>query len=209
MNSKEIVPYSETHINVIYNLLFCDDLNLLKQQMKEPYIYPYDILFGENSSVAELQRILDEANFESRIKMLAYTRQLMNGCKPKKKELLAVIVEVGLDKGLDVLASFADGTARYINYTGKMIVWENTDDQKANDIKKQLFDNSIGIVNQIGPWEEPRKPNPKKGNVRISFIVSGELYFGEGPMKVMFSDPVAGPVLANATELMQYLIQNS
>ena len=37
--------------------------------------------------------------------------------------VLGVIVEVGLDEGLDVLASYQDGTARYINYTGKMILW--------------------------------------------------------------------------------------
>jgi hypothetical protein len=36
-------------------------------------------------------------------------QQKSNRYKPTKKELLVVIVEVGLDEGLDVLASFNSG----------------------------------------------------------------------------------------------------
>jgi len=200
-----IVPYKNSSINFIYNLLFCDDLNLFKQDTKEPYSYPFDILFAENSSVADLQKIIDEINSEPRFKMLAYIQQLARGHNPSKKELLAVIVEVGLEKGLDVLASFSNGTARYINYTEDILVWGTTDDPEANELTRQLFDNSIRIVNQIGAWDKPRRPNPMKGNVRITFLVSGELYFGEGPIDVLFRDPMASSALTSATKLMQYL----
>lgn len=59
--------------------------------------------------------------------------------QPAKKELLAVIIEVGLENGLDVLASYANGTARYINQSGKMIIWENTIDDTANHLTRQLL----------------------------------------------------------------------
>ena len=208
-NKMSITPYKDSSINLIYNLLFCDDLNLFKLETKEPYIYPFDVLFAENSSVADLQKIINEANSEPRLKMLAYTRQLATGHKPSKKELLAVIVEVGLDKGLDVLASFCNGTARYINYTENLLVWETTDDITANELTKQLFDNSIEVVNQIGVWDKPRRPYLTKGNVRITFLVSGELYFGEGPIDVLSTDQMASSVLKSATELMQYLTQKA
>jgi len=91
---------------------------------------------------------------------LHITNKLQTGHKPAKKELLAVIVEAGLDKGLDVLASFNNGTARYINQTGKMLIWETTD-QKSNELTKDLFLKSQNVVNQIGPWDKPRnKPEP-------------------------------------------------
>ena len=208
-NQMSIVPYKDNSTNFIYNLLFCDNLNLFKQNTKEPYVYPFDILFAENSSVADFQKIIDDTGSDPRIKVLAYTRQLASGHTPSKKELFAVIVEVGLDGGLDVLASFNDGTARYINQSEKILVWETTDDPNANELTKQLFDNSIIVVNQIGAWDKPRKPNPTKGNVRITFLVSGELYFGEGPINILFSDPMASSVLTNATKLMQYLTQKS
>ena len=107
---------------------FCDNPDLYRAQTQQPYTYPFDIIFSATSSVADLQKIIGDKNSDPRIKVLAYNRLLASGHKPSKKELLAVIVEVGLDEGLDVLASFNNGTARYINHTGKILVWETTDD---------------------------------------------------------------------------------
>lgn len=204
-----IEPYKDSSTNLIYNLLFCDNLNLYKGKTQQPYTYPFDILFSETSSVTDLQKIIDDKNSDPRIKVLAYNRQHASGHKPTKKELFAVIVEVGLDEGLDVLASFNNGTARYINHTGKILVWETTDDAAANKITADLFVSSQNIVNQIGVWDKPRRPHPTKGNVRITFLVSDGLYFGEGPLDVLFSDPMASPALTKATALMQYLTQKS
>lgn len=202
-------PYKDNSTNFIYNLLFCDDLNLYAQNTKEPHTYPFDILFADNSSVSDLQRIIDDSGADPRIKVLAYNRQLAAGYKPGKKELLAVIVEIGLDDGLVVLASFHDGTARYINHTGNVLVWETTEDVQGNEITKRLFDSSVSIVNQIGPWDKPRRPAPPRGIMRITFLVSDGLYFGEGPMDVLFNDPLASPALTSATQLMQYITSKS
>lgn len=208
-SQSSIDPYKDSSTNFIYNLLFCDNLNLYKEKTQQPYTYPFDILFSETSSVADLQKIIDDKNSDPRIKVLAYNRQLANGHKPTKNELLAVIVEVGLNEGLDVLATFSNGTARYINHTGNILVWETTNVEAVNKITTDLFASSQNIINQIGVWDKPRRPNPTKGNVRITFLVSDGLYFGEGPMDVLFSDPMAGPALTKATELMQYLTQKS
>lgn len=204
-----IAPFKDSSTNLIYNMLFCDNLNLYKEKTQQPYKYPFDILFSEPSSVSDLQKIIEDKNSDPRIKALAYNRQLTGGHKPAKKELLAVIVEVGLENGLDVLASFKDGTARYINQTGKILVWETKDDTSANRITNDFFAHSQNVVNQIGVWDKPRLPNPTKGNLRITFLVSDGLYFGEGPMNVLFNNPMASPALTKATELMQYLTQKS
>lgn len=199
-------PYKDDATNLIYNMLFCDDIDLFKANTKPPYNYPFDILFG--TSTEYLQKIMEDNNAEPRIKLLAANRLLAGGQKPEK-ELLAVIVEVGLHDGLDVLASFKNGTARYINYTGQMIIWENTEDANANALKDDLFVKSEEVVKLIGPWDQPRKPHPAKGNVRISFLLTDGLYFGEGPMNVLFSDPMASGPLNSATMLMQYLMQQA
>jgi hypothetical protein len=116
-----------------------------------------------------------------------------------------VVVEVGLDEGLDVLASYADGTARYFNYSGNMIVWDvATPESEA--IRKPLFALSDDLVRKIGPWDKPRRAHPARDVVRVSFLVSDGLYFGEGPLNVMFQDASAGPLLEAATRLMQFLI---
>jgi hypothetical protein len=41
--------------------------------------------------------------------------------------------------------------------------------------------------------------------VRITFLVSDGLYFGEGPANIFFKDPMAGPVLNAATQLLQFI----
>jgi len=209
MQTTSINPYPDSTTNFVYHLLFCDNLNLYQEKTHQPSTYPFDILLSESSSISDLQKIIDDKNTESRIKILAYHQQRASGHQPSKKELLAVIVEVGLENGLDVLASFKDGTARYINQSGKMLIWETTDDSIANAITNNLFANSETIVNQIGIWDKPRLPQPPTGKVRITFLVSDGLYFGEGPIAVFFSDPLASPALTKATELMQYLTHKS
>lgn len=200
-------PYKDSAINLIYQLLFCDDINLYKANAKEPYTYPYDILFNEKASIPGLQKITSDTANDPRVRMLAYNQLLALGSKSANKELLAVIVEVSLDEGPDVLASFSNGTARYINHTGRLLIWEKDDDEKANKIKDDLFDRSLAIVSGIGPWDKPRKPFPAKGNVRITFLVSDGLYFGEGPINILFNDAMGAPALDAATRLMQYLTE--
>ena len=204
--SQTTGPYQDTATNLIYNLLFCDNIELFKANTQAPFSYPFDILFSENSTVADIQKIVENKNAESRLKILAYNQLRSRGHKPDKKELLGVIIEVRLDDGLDVLASFSDGTARYINLTGKMIIWETTD-ETSNRITQDLFIKSREIVKQIGVWDKPRRPHPKKGTARLTFLVSDGLYFGEGPIDTLFNDALASPALASGTELMRYLTE--
>src|SRR5580692_578699 len=199
-------PYKAESTNLIYNLLFCDDLNLYKTNAKHPYNYPYDVLFAEHSSAAELQKIVDDNRSASRVKILAYNRLRALGHTTEKKVLLGVIVEVGFDDGLDVLASFEDGTARYINQTGKMLIWEKTDPSFLA-LQKDLFAKSEKTVRQIGPWAQPRRPFPTKGNARVTFLVSDGFYFGEGPSDVLFNDPMGKPVLDAAAQMMKFLTE--
>ena len=131
-------PYKDNTTNLIYNLLFCDNLDLYKENTQQPIQYPFEILFSESSTITDLQKVIDDRNSDPRIKILAYNKQLIKGYKPTKKEILEVIVEVGLEKGLDVLASFNNGTARYINQTGKILIWDTTDETSIK-LTNELF----------------------------------------------------------------------
>lgn len=207
MFKKAKGPYKEDSTNKMYELLFCD-YGLYESSAQNKDIYPWDVLFSDEFIPAAVNEIISNESMESRVKVLAYKRIAASGCVVKDKNLLAVIVEVGLEEGLDILASFSDGTARYINHSGKVLIWEN-EDETSSKLTKQLFDNSNRIVQQIGPWDEPRKPHPTKGMVRISFLVSDKLYFGQGPMTVLFNDELAGPSLLTATHLMKYITEKA
>jgi hypothetical protein len=193
---------------MIYALLFCDQPELYKNKDNQPDVNPWSALFADQPDPVALQAIIRDDNAETRIKLLAYNRLQAAGYKPEEKVLLGVIVEIGFDQGLDVLASYRDGSARYINQSGKMIFWDATD-ETSEAMTQKIFAEGEKVVQQIGPWDKPRLPRPDKGLLRISFLVSDGLYFGQGPIDVMFNEPVARPVLGAAGELMQYLTERA
>jgi len=205
LNKPDTVQ-TEQSPNLIYELLFCDNLDLYRKSIREPYLYPWNILFSETKTASDLLELVEDQTLESRFKMLAYNELARFGQHTDKQEILAVIVEVGLENGLDVLASFRDGSARYINQSGKILIWETADAQ-SNELTDQIFIKSTEVVNRIGAWDKPRRPKPGTGTVRLTFLVSDGFYFGEGPIDIFFNDPLAKPVLSEAGKLMIYLTE--
>jgi len=201
-------PYKNDGINTIYNLLFCDNQELFLNKCQEPEKYPWDIVLSKKSSDDDLRKIINDKNLESRVKILAYNELRNRKVAISNKELLGIIIEIGFDNGLDVLAAYKDGTARYINQSGKLIVWD-VNDNKSDTIIKELFLHGENVINNIGPWDKPRLPYPEKGMARMTFLVSDGLYFGQGPTGVLFEDKMGRPVLDAGTKLMQYLIEKA
>ena len=206
---KRPLPSINNGSTQLYDLLFCDDIELYKKQINQPAIYPWGILFSEACTNEDLQRLISDPQTESRVKILAYRKLASTTEKPQKKKLLAVIVEVGLEKGVDVLASYRDGTARYINQSGKIIVWDSGDD-RSDFLINELFYESENILKEIGPWDQQvRIAPPGKGLARITFLLSDGLYFGQAPMNDLFHDSLSGPALNAATLLMQHLTERA
>lgn len=126
------------------------------------------------------------------------------GPEGQAPELLGVVVEVGMWDGLDVLAAYTGYRARYINYSEKYLVWESRN-PTADALIDELLEKGRAVVRHIGPWGKPRLPFAVMGRVRLSFLTSEELYFGEGAFQDMAADAMAGTVLMAATQLMKYL----
>lgn len=178
-------PYQDSGTNQLYNMLFCDDVAL----------YPA-IEVSEESP-------------EPRARLLAYRERAAAGMPVPSKELLGIVVEIGFEQGLDVLASYRNGAHRYINQSGKLLIWEATDDIAISSLTKELFAKGDKIVQQIGVWDKPRRAHPEEGVTRISFLAADGLYFGEGPTNTLFTDAHAGPTLETAARILSYLLEKS
>ena len=198
-------PYAQPHLNFLYNLLFCDDITLFKNEsnFKGEGLWP--TLLADEVDVKALHSIAEDETNEGRLRALAFNRLRAAGQTVPAKKLLGVIVEVPLNQGLDVLAAFSEGGVRYINQSGKVAIFEGGG-HPAESLAKELIAVSEPLVNQIGPWEKKRLPPPKPENVRITFLVSDGLYFGEGPFEALQQDPMAGPVLGKAGQLLQVVV---
>lgn len=200
-------PYKTESANFIYELLFCDDVDLWRRSGKATG-YPYDELLAEKPDTAKLLALLDDKSLEGRQKMLACNVLRASGVKISKRVLYGIIIEVALPEGLEVVAVFSDGSMRYINYTGKMAFWESHTSE-SEDLKTSIFTAATKVVDATGPWKKARRPCPATGDCRISFLVSDGLYFGEGDIDVMQSDPLSAPVLKAGMEILQFITSNS
>ncbi len=198
-------PYAEESTNILYNLLFCDDLGLYRKHASPDAAYPFDVVLSDDAAASDLHTIAQDQTFDPRTRLLAFNRLRAQGRPLPGKALLGVIVEVGLDLGLDALGVFPNSAARYFNQSGRLVIWEGIDDPTIHALTRQLFDESLAIVKRIGPWDQPRRPQPPLGMTRITFLVSDGLYFGEGPTNTFFEDPLAKPALETATRVMQYI----
>jgi hypothetical protein len=198
-------PYAEPHVNFLYNLLFCDDISLFKTPEAQAAGGVLGTLLAEPPDKTTLRKIADDPANEGRVRALAYNRLRAASEKVPEKKLLGVIVEVRLEQGLDVLAAFSEGGVRYLNQSGKVAIFEG-DENSVAGLAKELIAVSQPVVDQIGPWDKQRLPPPKAGNVRLTFLVSDGLYFGEGAFDLLQRDPMAGPVLAKASQLLQQVV---
>ena len=187
-----------------------------KQQQVEPwqsFIKSREQLEAGNQpgSIASLQQIVTMTGLESRHYLQAWHFLRGLGVFPANgdgKRLYGVVVEVALKRGLDLLAAYADGTARYFNWSGAGIVWERPDNS-LDPLIKSLLDLGQQVVDEIGPWDAERPPAPPEGYVRINLLVPSGLHFGYGLFEQLEADSLGGPLITAATRLMQALIAKS
>lgn len=165
---------------------------------------------GDTRSAREvLQQILQMSDLESRHYLQAFHFLREMGVHPLQRHgklVLGVVVEVGMKGGTDLVAAYADHSARYYSYHGAAIVWERPNDSLDAIVDDLLLKGGI-VVAQIGPWEKARRAAPAEGDARINFLTPSGLHFGEASMDGLAKDTLGGPVLAAAFGLMQSLMQ--
>jgi len=158
-------------------------------------------------AVACWRQILQQPGIEPRHYLQAWHFLRQHGHQPppeKAKQILGLVVEVGMPDGLDVLAAYSDYSARYYNFSGAGVVWDHPDSSLDCAIE-QLLEASSQVVVQIGPWEQARPAAPPRDRARLSFLTPSGLHFGEGPITALARDPLGGRVLQLAAVLMSAL----
>jgi hypothetical protein len=180
--------YPDPALNQLYNLLFADDMDA----------FP---MVGGSATTEELAAIAGDESAESRVRVVAFRRLGERAVPPPDQPpLLGAIIEIALDEGLDTLAAYADGGVRYINHAGGVSIVE-PGGPLTSQVEAVLL-TAKRVVAAIGPWQGDRPPPPSTGEARLTFLVGGQLYFGQAPFAALAGDPLAGPVLATATALL-------
>jgi hypothetical protein len=158
-------------------------------------------------AVLTLRGIVETTGLESRHYLQAWRALRELGVAPDAalaKRVLGVVVEVPVETGLDVLAAYADRTARYLNYSGAAVVWERPNDILDAEVDA-LLEAGHAIAMRIGAWDGPRPVLPP-GQTRLSILTPSGLHFGQGPFEILSRDALGGRAIHAATALMQRLI---
>lgn len=158
-------------------------------------------------AIEELQKVLVMPGLEARVYLQTWHCLRALGQTPppdRAKKIQGAVVEVAMDNGLDIVAGYADHSARYYNYSGAGIVWD-TSDPEINLLIDRLLAVGQEIIFRIGPWNQPRPAPPPTGSVRINLLTFEGLYFGQGGYEVLSQDAMGGPAIQAAFNLMQGL----
>lgn len=195
-------PYNDAQANQIYNLMFCDTPDLYAAWNTGANVPIFAQPFNERA----VRDIAEDGNVESRLRALAFNRLKSEGRSVPKSKLLGVVVEASLDRGLDTLATYTDGRLRYINSSGKMIILEQ-DPPSLRDAREDLLTASSEVLADLSPAELPRPNAPRKGDVRLSFVVSDGLYVGQAATDALAEDYLGGPILKASNRLLDAAIE--
>ena len=156
-----------------------------------------------------VRKIAAMPDLDTRIFLQAWHTLRELGDKPpqgREKEVLGVVVEIGMPKGLDLVAAYRDHRARYFNYSGAGVLWERRDDSLDGLIDELLQAGTV-VVEAIGPWTKPKPPEPKNGFARINLLTPSGIHLGNGPVEALNQDPMGGPILSAAFGLMKRLVE--
>lgn len=120
-----------------------------------------------------LRSVLTAPQLETRTLLWAWSALRELGEKPEPKlafEVLGVVLEIPSGGAYDTLAAYIDGSARYLNFSGKAIFWDAPDPKV-----KELCLAMVGLSFDANTKTQPRKnlSLPKGGNQATLLTRSG------------------------------------
>ena len=125
------------------------------------------------------------------------------------KVALGAIAEVPMHGSHDLLAAYQDGTASYVNYSGKSAGWDDPSAEQMQAAISQWLAMAQNIASTIGPWDKPSLPPLPAGNARVAALTASGPHFGQGPQEALSANPLADRFLGAATGVMHLIVNNA
>ena len=163
----------------------------------------------QGQAVSLLKQIVDSPGLETRVYLQAWHTLVRLGelpPEPLRGKIQGAVIENHMDQGLDIVAAYADHTARYWNFTGTGIVWEARDPE-IDKLIDNLFHVGQEILRRIGIGQRDLLPIPQKGNIRIFLMAYDGTCFGEGGYDNLYSDEMGKYAINAAYALMMELME--
>ncbi len=137
-------------------------------------------------AVACLQSILDSPVLETRIQLWVWAalRELGEGPEGKAAfEVLGAVLEMPSGGAYDTLAGYVDGSARYLNFSGKAIFWDARD-PAIKRLCQALVDSTIPASGKAKP--RTSLSLPKRG-IQVTMLTRSGPFLITSPPKTVVS----------------------
>lgn len=138
-----------------------------------------------DGAIAAFKAIADNKENEPRVRLWAWNGLRELGVHPSHAEVLGMILEVPQQGSTEFLAIYADNSARYINYTGMVVVWQEHQ-QKMDSLVKVSLADAWQIVDKQALTKG--RVNSRTGSVRFSFLTTDGLLQAEKEISLL-NDP--------------------
>jgi hypothetical protein len=110
---------------------------------------------------------------------------------PTAGTVLGVVVEVAAAGGVDTVAAYADGSARYLGAAGARVSWDAPDERLASRIDAVLAA-AAPVVPTFAP-DIPGRGDPAPGTTRFTLLTGAGARLGDEPTAALAVDPPPGP----------------
>ena len=165
---------------------------------------------GDVDGAGSQLRLLLGSGPETRVRLQAWALARRAGVPlaGDAHRIRGVIVDMGLEEGVDTVAAYEDGSARYLNQAGGGIFWDvgQADGGDVRGAIAALLEAGQRVVDATGPLDEARPDPPSNGVAQIWLLTDGGIHLGMGPADLIGRDSLGGPVLGAAFQLMTTLM---
>jgi hypothetical protein len=137
---------------------------------------------GNEAAAIRTLRNLADASKESRIRLWTWLALRRRGVEPDAalaRRVDGVVVEVEGGRGVETLAAYADGTARYLLPTGQRLVWEAPDGRLAQPIAAVVA-GAGAVLDALAPGRLPGEPGA--ATARMTALTPGGPRAAEEPL---------------------------
>ena len=122
------------------------------------------------------------------------------------KRVLGTVIEMPVEDAHDLLAAYDDGSARYLNQSGRVLVWEGSSAADVREAIATWIEVGGVIAERIGPWEEPTFPALPPHQLRLMMLTPSGPHFGQGPYAAMSEDEAVRSFTAAAGRVLELIV---
>jgi hypothetical protein len=163
-----------------------------------------------DEAVAIWQRIAATEGLESRQTLQAWYFLRQAGYQApadQARVALGAVAEIPVKSGYDVLAAYRDGTARYLNFSGNVAIWEDRLLEPVQAVIAEWLRIAQGLADNVGSaWDVPFNPPTGDRPTRIMALTPGGPRIGAGQSAAMWADPMGKLFLTAAGVLLHEIV---